>query len=136
MADYSDMTNLLAGMPGGQPARPYTPGPSTLPARMEADIMDALYGDAQPPLPSWIPPNVQNYILTTPSRSEGQVNQVPINGGEPYSPTPQIGDLQRLFHNRMIANNPTRPNTGFNSQQLRTLMQMPGFSGFAGGTDI
>ena len=138
MADYSDMTNLLQGMPGGQPARPYTPRPSDLPSRMEADVMDALYGPE--PLPSWIPPNVQNYINNAPSFAEGQRQTIMppsiTRGGEPYSETPQIGDIQRLFQGRITQNAPTSDQPGIRADQFRALMQLPGFSGFTGGTEI
>lgn len=63
------------------------------------------------PLPSWIPPNVQNYINQRPSFAEGQrQTMLPppnITGGEPYSPTPQIADIQRLFQRRALLNSPT-----------------------------
>jgi hypothetical protein len=87
-----------------QPARPVSPTPMT-----QDDLMDALYGPGQS-LPSWIPQNVQDYINQAPSFNEGQrqaMRPADIAGGEPYTPTPQIGDLQRLFQNRITRNAPT-----------------------------
>jgi hypothetical protein len=117
-----------------QPARPVTPTPTS-----QDDIMDALYGGAvaPAPLPPGLPQNVQDYIRTRPSYGEGQSQGMPPNmagGGELSQPTPQIADIQRLFQNHIRRNAPT--SGGFNSQQLKSLMQMPGFSGFAGGDEI
>jgi hypothetical protein len=122
-----------------RPARPVTPTPAT-----QDNIADALYGGGIPPaalpapLPSWLPQNVQNYINQAPSYAEGQrQTQMPpsiTRGGELYDQTPQIADIQRLFRNRITQNAPT--GLGFSSQQLKNLMQMPGFSGFAGGEEI
>ena len=116
-----------------RPARPVTPTPMT-----QDDLADALYGSGAPPapLPDWVPPNVQTYIRTQPSYTEGERQGWPTNiaGGEPYSPTPQIDDIRRLFRNRITQNAPT--SGAFTSQQLKNLMQMPGFSGFAGGEEI
>jgi hypothetical protein len=115
-----------------RPARPVTPTPTS-----QDDIADALYGPP-PPLPDWVPQNVQNYINNNPSYAEGQRQTLAppsiTRGGEPYDQTPQIGDIQRLFQGRITRNAPV--SGGFNSQQLKHLMQMPGFSGFAGGDEI
>jgi hypothetical protein len=131
--DSTTVAQTLAAY--AQPARPVSPTPLT-----QDDIQNALYGDAIPPapLPSWLPQNVQNYINTQPSYGEGerQSLQPPsiTRGDEPYDQTPQIADVQRLFRNRITKNAPT--SGGFTSQQLKNLMQMPGFSGFAGGDEI
>ena len=137
MADYSDMTSLLQSM-GGQPARPYSPTPPT-----DADIADAFYGPAPAPapLPSWVPPNVQAYINSNPSFAEGQRQtimppSITGNTGEPYSPTPQIDDIRRLFNNRITGNAPTSDLNSIRAEQFRQLMRLPGFSGFTGGTEI
>ena len=100
--------------------------------------MDALYGSGTDPLPSWLPQNVQDYMNQTPSYAEGQRQRPPqdIAGGEPYSPTPQIGDIRRLFGNRITQNAPTGDEHSIRAQQFRALMQLPGFSGFTGGDEI
>jgi hypothetical protein len=116
-----------------QPARPVTPTPPT-----QADLMDALYGSGADPLPSWLPQNVQTYMNQTPSYAEGQ-RQAPsqdIAGGEPYSPTPQIDDVRRLFRNRITRNAPTGDERSIRADQFRALMKLPGFSGFTGGDEI
>lgn len=125
-----------------QPARPVSPTPPT-----QADINDALWGSGDlpspmqppPPLPSWVPQNVQSYINQAPSYNEGE-RQLPlpanIAGGEPYSPTPQIGDIQRLFQKRITQNAPTSDLPAIRSQQFQALMKLPGFSGFTGGDEI
>ena len=116
-----------------QPARPVTPTPLS-----QADLMDALYGGGgtpAAPLPSWIPQNVQNYINTQPSYAEDQPTPSGRIDNEPQQPSqPQIADIQRLFRGTVTRNAPT--SGGFSSQQLRNLMKMPGFSGFAGGDEI
>ena len=122
-----------------QPARPATPTPMS-----QDDITEALYGGGIPPaplpapLPSWLPSNVQNYINTQPSYAEGQRQAPPqdIAGGEPYSPTPQIDDIRRLFRNRITQNAPIGNSPGPRADQLRALMKLPGFSGFTGGDEI
>ena len=118
-----------------RPARPVSPTPLT-----QDDIADALYGGGTPPapLPDWVPPNVQNYINTQPSYAEGQAQgwQSNIAGGEPYSPTPQIADIQRLFQNHIMRNAPTGDERSIRDQQFRSLMRLPGFSGFTGGDEI
>jgi hypothetical protein len=125
------------GAPTPAPARPYSPTPFS-----GDDLRNALYGADLPspmqpyaPLPSWVPPNVQNYINQAPSYNEGerQPPTPPIMLG-PISPTPQIDDIQRLFHNRIMQNAPT--NQGFSAEQYRNLMKLPGFAGFAGGDEI
>ena len=115
-----------------QPARPVTPTPAS-----PDDIADALWGSGTPPppLPSWLPQNVQDYIHTQPSQEEGQKAWSGRIDNEPQQPPqPQIADIQRLFRGAITRNAPT--SGGFNSQQLKNLMQMPGFSGFAGGDEI
>ena len=120
-----------------QPARPVTPTPAS-----QDDIADALYGPGSQtlpaPLPDWVPPSVQNYINQAPSYEEGRPQGTPPNiaGGEPYSPTPQIDDIRRLFQNRITRNAPTGDERGIRDQQFRSLMQLPGFSGFTGGDEI
>jgi hypothetical protein len=120
-----------------RPARPVTPTPAT-----QDDIMDALYGPGSQtlpqPLPDWVPSNVQNYISTQPSYAEGQRQAPPqdIAGGEPYSPTPQIDDIRRLFQGRITRNAPTGDDRSVRAGQLRALMKLPGFSGFTGGDEI
>ena len=121
-----------------QPARPVSPTPAT-----QNDIADALYGSgAAPPapLPSWLPQNVQNYINNNPSYAEGQRQTLEppsiTRGGEPYSPTPQLDDIRRLFQNRITRNAPTGDERSIRDQQLRALMKLPGFSGFTGGDEI
>jgi hypothetical protein len=120
-----------------QPARPVTPTPTS-----QDDIMDALYGPGTQtppaPLPDWVPPNVQNYINTRPSYAEGERQGWPSNiaGGEPYSPTPQIDDIRRLFQGRITRNAPTGDDRSVRAGQLRALMKLPGFSGFTGGDEI
>ena len=57
-------------------------------------------------------------------------------GGEPYAQTPQIGDIQQLFRNRITQNAPTGDEPAIRAQQFRALMQLPGFSGFTGGDNI
>jgi hypothetical protein len=114
-----------------RPARPVTPTPLT-----QDDIADALYGGG-PPLPSWLPQKVQDYINHAPSFAEGQrqaLTPPDIAGGEPYDQTPQIDDIRRLFRNRITRNAPTSVDS--NSQALRALMKLPGFSGFTGGDEI
>jgi hypothetical protein len=124
-----------------QPARPYSPTP---------DPIDQLFNKLSPtdlptpmqlpaPLPSWVPPNVQDYIRMAPSYNEGERQsplQPNIAGGEPYSPTPQIDDIRRLFRNRIIKNAPIGASPGMSADQLRALMQLPGFAGFQGGDEI
>ena len=125
-----------------QPARPVSPTPPT-----QADINDALWGSGDlpspmqppPPLPSWVPQNVQNYINQAPSYNEGErQSPLPANiaGGEPYSPTPQINDIRRLFQKRITQNAPTSDLPAIRSQQFQALMKLPGFSGFTGGDEI
>jgi hypothetical protein len=124
------MTNLLASV---QPARPYSPTPTS-----NDDIVNTLYGPP-PPLPSWVPPNVQNYINSNPAFAEGQRQTLAppsIAGGEPYSPTPQIDDIRRLFHGRITGNAPTSDQPAMNAEMFKQLMKLPGFQGFTGGTDI
>jgi hypothetical protein len=75
----------------------------------------------------------------TPSYEEGERQTLlppSMAGGEPYSPTPQIDDIRRLFQNRIIRNAPTGDEHGIRAAQLRALMQLPGFSGFTGGDEI
>ena len=126
-----------------QPARPVSPTPPT-----QADINDALYGSGDlpspmqppPPLPSWVPQNVQNYINQAPSYAEGQRQTLMppsiTRGDEPYSPTPQIDDIRRLFQGRITRNAPTGDERSIRAGQLRALMKLPGFSGFTGGDEI
>jgi hypothetical protein len=120
-----------------QPARPVTPTPTS-----QDDIMEAVYGPQTPPppLPSWVPQNVQNYINTQPSYGEGerQSLQPPsiTRGDEPYDQTPQIGDIQRLFQGRITRNAPTGDERSIRADQFRALMKLPGFSGFTGGDEI
>ena len=136
-----------------QPARPPTLTPPSA-----QDFSDYLYGrppssldpaanlpgpmeppPPRPPLPAWLPQNVQSYINQAPSYSEGE-RQSPlpgdIAGGEPYSLTPQIGDIQRLFQKRITQNAPTSDLPAIRSQQFQALMKLPGFSGFTGGDEI
>ena len=118
--------NAYASMP----ARPYSPTPLS---------PDDFYGPPPAPLPSWIPQNVQNYINQAPSYTEGQRQSAmpsSIAGGEPYSPTPQIGDLRRLFQQRITGNAPTSADPAIHAEMFRQLMKLPGFSGFTGGTNI
>ena len=115
-----------------RPARPVTPTPPS-----QDDITDALFGGGTPPapLPSWLPQNVQTYIRTQPSQAEGEKAWSGRTDAEPQQPPqPQIADIQRLFRGSIMRNAPT--SGGFTSQQLKNLMQMPGFSGFAGGEEI
>ena len=127
-----------------QPSRPYSPTPGPLDTIFNQlqpeDLQDLPAHWAQPaPLPSWLPPNVQNYINQAPSYEEGErMSPFPSNmaGGEPYSPTPQIDDIQRLFHGRVMQNAPTGSKHGFTADQYRNLMKLPGFSGFTGGDEI
>jgi hypothetical protein len=116
-----------------QPARPVTPTPTS-----QADLMDALYGSGTDPLPSWLPQNVQTYMNQTPSYAEGQRQGMlqDIAGGEPYSPTPQIDDIRRLFQGRITRNAPTGDERSIRAGQFKALMQLPGFSGFTGGDEI
>lgn len=69
------------------------------------------YNNAETPLPSWIPLSVQHYINQAPSFAEGQRQTTApppdITGGEPYSPTPQIDDIRRLFARRQLLNSAT-----------------------------
>ena len=131
--DSTTVAQTLAAY--AQPARPVTPTPPT-----QDDIEEALFGGGAPPapLPSWIPQNVQNYINQAPSYGEGQAQGWPSNiaGGEPYSPTPQIDDIRRLFQKRITQNAPTNDLPGIRAQQFRALMKLPGFSGFTGGDEI
>lgn len=115
-----------------QPARPVTPTPMS-----QDDIAEALYGGATPPapLPSWLPQNVQTYIRTQPSQAEGEKVWSGRTDNEPQQPPqPQIADIRRLFRGSIMRNAPT--SGGLSSQDLRRLMQMPGFSGFTGGEEI
>ena len=143
--------------PGAPPARPYTPTPPT-----QNDIWNMLYGKNDPKLPTyirpgndlsgylgpnlpspaaplelpqWVPPDVQSYMNRTPSYAEGDM--FPSGTvGEPPWPEPQVGDIRRLFDKRIESNALAGRQQGFSAQQLRGLMQLPGFSGFAGGDEI
>lgn len=126
MATLSDLLSQVAFSP---PARPYTPTP------LPSDLMDALYGNPTPPqpLPSYLPQNVQNYIRTQPSYTEGQAQGRWPDTGEPggQSPNPQVGDLQRLFRNRIQQNAPS--GTPLSGPFLKNVIQ----GGYlAGGVDI
>jgi hypothetical protein len=122
------------------PSQPYSPTPEPI-----DQLLNNLYPDLptpmQPPapLPSWIPPNVQDYIRQAPSYNEGErMSPFPpsIAGGEPYSLTPQIGDINKLFHGRITQNAPTSEDHSALAKQYRGLMKLPGFAGFAGGNEI
>jgi hypothetical protein len=86
-----------------------------------------------------LPPDVARSITMNPQYSEGQAQgdrgQQGIAGGEPYSPTPQIGDIQRLF-NQHIQQNAVTSQQLQNRQYLPQIMQLPGFTGFLGGDNI
>ena len=126
--DPTTVAQILASH--ARPARPVTPTPPT-----QDDIAEALYGGGAAPLPSWLPQNVQNYIRTQPAQAEGQPAWSGRMDDEPQQPPqPQIADIQRLFRGSIMRNAPT--SGGLSSQKLRQLMQMPGFSGFAGGEEI
>ena len=122
-----------------RPARPVTPTPTS-----QADILDALWGPTPQtppaPLPNWVPSNVQSYINSQPSYAEGQRQTLLppsiTRGDEPYVQTPQIGDIQQLFRNRITQNAPTGDEPAIRAQQFRALMQLPGFSGFTSGDNI
>jgi hypothetical protein len=138
------VAQALAGY-AQRPARPVTPTPDqqmppdlNLPTPMsQSDLMDALYGSGADPLPSWLPQNVQSYMNKTPAYAEGERRRMPdIAGGEPYSPTPQIDDVRRLFQNRINQNGPSGDLSSIRAQQFRELMKLPGFSGFTGGDNI
>lgn len=115
-----------------RPARPVTPTPT-------GDLPSLMYEPTswETPTPSWVPPNVQNYMRNAPSYVEGQPQGTPpsIAGGEPYSPTPQIGDIRRLFRGSIMRNAPTSGGEAFN-RGLGNLLKLPGFSGFTGGDEI
>lgn len=58
-----------------------------------------------------------------------------IAGGEPYSPSPQIKDLQQLFRDRILQNAPTQPGADV-GDIIRQFSKLPGFAGLAGGQNI
>lgn len=132
---FPDVRGLHPPMPQGYP-RGYTP-PNPQPY-LNAQAM---------PMPSWMSPTLQRYIQSRPTFAEGERPgpQVGIAGepwgpgtppvqAEPYSPTPQIEDIQRLFGQGIAARN-RRFNPVW-SQQLRAFMKQPGFSGLVGGSAI
>lgn len=149
----------IASLMYGQPARPVTPTPNPTDLlygpggvdpqggglggalnNLGGSMPSAMLTPETPmaPLPSWIPQNVQDYMRFAPSYEESQRQALTapnIAGGEPYSPTPQINDLRRLFGDRMRQNSPTSGG-GFTSKQLSDLMKMRGFAGFSGGDRI
>ena len=91
----------------------------------------------QQPLPSWMNPVLQNYIRNQPSYAEGQT--MPGALPPPTEPwgysNPQADDIRRLFASRIMDNAPKPVDPAW-ATQLRSLMRIPGFSGFTGGTSI
>jgi hypothetical protein len=87
-----------------------------------------------------LPPAIAQSIVSNPQYSEGQAqgSRSDIAGGEPYSPTPQIDDIRRLFRNRTLQNAPTSQSLTPTplQRQYPALMKLPGFSGFVGGDNI
>jgi hypothetical protein len=119
----------------GPPARPYTPTPLTSDA-----LADALYGGGQPPapLPSYLPPNVQDYIRTQPSYSEGQRMPSGRQDNEPPQlPNPTIDALRQQFRGSILRNAPTQvgPDQA-KANMLRGFWGKPGFGGLTGGDDV
>jgi hypothetical protein len=89
-----------------------------------------------------LPPAVAQSIVSNPQYSESQAQgsrkEQGIAGGEPYSPTPQIDDIRRLFRNRALQNAPTSQSLTPTplQRQMPALMKLPGFGGFVGGDNI
>jgi hypothetical protein len=87
-----------------------------------------------------LPPAVAQSIVNNRQTAEGQrAGPAPdIAGGEPYSQTPQIDDIRRLFRNRTLQNAPTSQSLTPTplQRQMPALMKLPGFGGFVGGDNI
>jgi hypothetical protein len=139
--DPTTIAQALAAI--AQPPRPITRTPPTAQdfsaylygtPTTAGDLPDAQAGPPPAPLPGWIPQNVQNYINTRPSYAEGQrqATMPPgIAGGEPYSPTPQINDINRLFSRSIHQNAPI--GSGISGPPLKAIIR----GGYlAGGDEI
>jgi hypothetical protein len=86
---------------------------------------------------------VQQYIASHPQFEEWQAQGRTDKGGGPDTsdipqpPEPQVEDLQRLFHDRILQNAPSRAGVDqAQSDLFRKLYKLPGFAGFSGGQDI
>lgn len=153
----------LNSLPESDPNLPTRTQPVDPLGNLRYPLLSARAMPPQAPLPNWLPQNVQNYIRTQPSYGEGDL-QAPYQYSaaneamaqdtppQPYRPSLPPGDVKRLPMTQPYVNPQPNDISQLFGDQIRRahpdsmqlqarkflpqLMQLPGFAGFTGGSEI